>query len=448
MVAVTIGRDTFKKYVKDVKTAHLDKIINVFKKSIYFQSFSEDLIVRMAGKCMFRIVPSNTLILREGDESKFLYFIIQGRAKIIKKVCFKEEIEPVSSRHEKRKSQLTMVPMGQTQKPKLSKKFSLNPEENLRVSFVETEKNKDAIEMGEGKSSGRFLDVMSAPFDKRTKKDQEGSPKGQFDRSQTQAEHFGGPSDKMNEFNRFDRSITQKEKMEIESNGSRVQMASDVNEEMVSENHEKNAQSFGNNAQENCTLTLVTRKPQANDQTKRNSKGNRQFEAKFNPNSSKEVASSSSSYQWRIEKPENSLKPMEASQKHEEKLPSLKLSGSRSQMTLSTERSRLTFKPESQNEILEIGNIGEGNWCGEEAYLEGSLLRFSVVTSLPSEVAKITIYDLKQIINEDQERILRNFIMRTPPQRMIQDKFQEEEVWNRFKRTFYKEVLDQKRNNE
>lgn len=90
MVLGTINRSVFKKFVKKIKaTAHLEKVVEVLKKIDAFKGFSEHHLVKIAAKTQLFIHPSNSLLLAEGSEPKFVFFLLNGRVKLSKKVLFK-----------------------------------------------------------------------------------------------------------------------------------------------------------------------------------------------------------------------------------------------------------------------------------------------------------------------------------------------------------------------
>lgn len=89
MVVGTIKRRIFKEHVKKVKTqAHLEKVVEVLKKIEAFQGFSEHHLVKIAAKSQVFIHPSNSLLVAEGSEPRFVFFLLNGRVKITKKVLF------------------------------------------------------------------------------------------------------------------------------------------------------------------------------------------------------------------------------------------------------------------------------------------------------------------------------------------------------------------------
>lgn len=91
MVVITIIRSLFKKHVHEIKTAHLERVINFLNEIESFEVLSQDKIVQIAGKCELVLLHSNSEIIREGEESKFLYFIMYGHVRLSQKVFFKTQ---------------------------------------------------------------------------------------------------------------------------------------------------------------------------------------------------------------------------------------------------------------------------------------------------------------------------------------------------------------------
>ena len=127
LVVVVINRENFQKSVKEIKSAHLERIVNLYKKAKCFHRFSDSFIVQLAGKSELRVVPSNTVVVKEGEDSKYLFFILQGRAKIKKTLHFR----PVSSYS------------------LLNEELYMDPSEDEITSGKTEKKSLDVMEVGE-----------------------------------------------------------------------------------------------------------------------------------------------------------------------------------------------------------------------------------------------------------------------------------------------------------
>ena len=69
---------------QDVKTSHLSYIIDFFKSFPGFQSLNQNEIAKLAGKTMLQRFPTNTVIVRQGDEPCEVYYVKSGRLKVTK----------------------------------------------------------------------------------------------------------------------------------------------------------------------------------------------------------------------------------------------------------------------------------------------------------------------------------------------------------------------------
>lgn len=91
LVTIVIGRDIFKKHVHEIREEHLERIANLFKEVPALECLSEDQIVQLAGKSQLILYASNTVLVEEEDESRFVYFVSYGQVRLLQKLYYKEK---------------------------------------------------------------------------------------------------------------------------------------------------------------------------------------------------------------------------------------------------------------------------------------------------------------------------------------------------------------------
>lgn len=83
---IILEKNIFQEYIKEMKTVHLNKMLLFLESLPVFSMFSQDLLVQISTKCMMKVYPSQTIILKQGTEPNQLYIIRSGRVKAIKRV--------------------------------------------------------------------------------------------------------------------------------------------------------------------------------------------------------------------------------------------------------------------------------------------------------------------------------------------------------------------------
>lgn len=91
---IVLDKESFRKHIKTISTGHMSQIVEFYRDFPAFQALSNKEITKYASKSLFYKFPSNTVVIREGDQPAEIFFIKSGRVKIIRRLNFK--VHPVT----------------------------------------------------------------------------------------------------------------------------------------------------------------------------------------------------------------------------------------------------------------------------------------------------------------------------------------------------------------
>ena len=86
---VTLSRDQYQQIVSNLNQYKVQEIVQFFKNLPLFHYLAKDQLEFVAVRCQLRKFVTNTLILRQEDMPRSIYFVKAGRIKILRKVEFK-----------------------------------------------------------------------------------------------------------------------------------------------------------------------------------------------------------------------------------------------------------------------------------------------------------------------------------------------------------------------
>jgi len=79
---IVLDKITYDQIVKGVHVDQIHNTIEFLKHFPVFQDMSPDLMTKLATKAIYKKYPTNTVIIRQGDEPFSVYFIKSGRFKV------------------------------------------------------------------------------------------------------------------------------------------------------------------------------------------------------------------------------------------------------------------------------------------------------------------------------------------------------------------------------
>ena len=86
---IVLDKFTYDKIIKGHQLDQIDSITEFFEFFPLFHDLDRTDLLKIATKVIYKILPTNTIIIRQGDYSKSIYFIKTGKVKLLKKVDFK-----------------------------------------------------------------------------------------------------------------------------------------------------------------------------------------------------------------------------------------------------------------------------------------------------------------------------------------------------------------------
>jgi CRP-like cAMP-binding protein len=83
---IVIPSSTFNKYMRDPMLKKLNIVMTYFKALNFLDNVDDNTLLILASKTNIQILQSNTLIVKQGNKSKYLYFIKKGRVKVLRTI--------------------------------------------------------------------------------------------------------------------------------------------------------------------------------------------------------------------------------------------------------------------------------------------------------------------------------------------------------------------------
>ncbi|EAR83882.2 cyclic nucleotide-binding domain protein (macronuclear) [Tetrahymena thermophila SB210] len=86
---IILEKDVFQAFIKEKKTLHLQKLQSFLENMNLFTLLPENILLEITTKCQIKKYPSNTIIMRQGDDAAAIYFVRRGQVKAVKCIPFK-----------------------------------------------------------------------------------------------------------------------------------------------------------------------------------------------------------------------------------------------------------------------------------------------------------------------------------------------------------------------
>jgi CRP-like cAMP-binding protein len=88
---IVLDKDMYDKVIKSLQMDQIANITEFFEFFPLFHDLDRKYLLKIATKVIYKTLPTNTIIIRQGDYSKSIYFIKTGKVKLLKKIDFKTE---------------------------------------------------------------------------------------------------------------------------------------------------------------------------------------------------------------------------------------------------------------------------------------------------------------------------------------------------------------------
>lgn len=88
---IVLDKIMYDKVIKGLQMDQIDNITEFFEFFPLFHDLDRKYLLKIATKVIYKTLPTNTIIIRQGDYSKSIYFIKTGKVKLLKKIDFKTE---------------------------------------------------------------------------------------------------------------------------------------------------------------------------------------------------------------------------------------------------------------------------------------------------------------------------------------------------------------------
>ena len=86
MHAIVIPSTTFDRFMRMPMLRNLNIIISFYKSLNFMDNLDNHTLLILASKTNTTILQTNTLVARQGNKSKYLYFIKKGRVKVLRNI--------------------------------------------------------------------------------------------------------------------------------------------------------------------------------------------------------------------------------------------------------------------------------------------------------------------------------------------------------------------------
>ena len=81
---IVLDKKMYDKVIKGLQMDQIDNITEFFEFFPLFHDLEKKDLLKIATKVIYKTLPTNTIIIREGDYSKSIYFIKTGKVKLLK----------------------------------------------------------------------------------------------------------------------------------------------------------------------------------------------------------------------------------------------------------------------------------------------------------------------------------------------------------------------------
>jgi CRP-like cAMP-binding protein len=91
---IVLDKPTYDKVIKNVQTSQIAMVTEFLSHIPAFQCLKRDKLEKVAAKFQLKRYPTNTLMLRQDDLAKSVYYVLAGRVKVLRKVDFRVPLLP------------------------------------------------------------------------------------------------------------------------------------------------------------------------------------------------------------------------------------------------------------------------------------------------------------------------------------------------------------------
>lgn len=91
---IRIPKDVFEEHIKEYYVKNMEEMIDYYRQLLFGDKIQLKYLLPLAGVTQMRKVQWNTIIVRQDDKSKYIYFVKSGQFKVMRQVNFIKEIEP------------------------------------------------------------------------------------------------------------------------------------------------------------------------------------------------------------------------------------------------------------------------------------------------------------------------------------------------------------------
>ncbi|KAL4429897.1 hypothetical protein ABPG74_022920 [Tetrahymena malaccensis] len=138
---IILEKDVFQAFIKEKKTLHLQKLQSFLENMNLFTLLPENILLEITTKCQIKKYPSNTIIMRQGDDAAAIYFVRRGQVKAVKCIPFK--YDPLTKQK---------VPYDISDPPndfQLGENYENNEDYYYKQDFIEIDEFNDGDVFGE-----------------------------------------------------------------------------------------------------------------------------------------------------------------------------------------------------------------------------------------------------------------------------------------------------------
>jgi len=92
-ILMSLDKQSFQKFIKDPKALALPKIKQIFRSIGALEVLSQKKIDELANRCILRKFDTNTLLIKQGSQTKYFCFIKNGFTKVFRSIHFRVDLD-------------------------------------------------------------------------------------------------------------------------------------------------------------------------------------------------------------------------------------------------------------------------------------------------------------------------------------------------------------------
>lgn len=80
---IVLNRETFKKYIHNIQTSHLNQIVGFYEHLLLFKNMDKNDLIKLASKSLMKKYRSKIYLIKQNEEASCIFFIKSGLVQVL-----------------------------------------------------------------------------------------------------------------------------------------------------------------------------------------------------------------------------------------------------------------------------------------------------------------------------------------------------------------------------